>query len=766
MSVLYVVGTGPGSISLMTEEARDAIGSATVIVGYDNYIEQVRPLLDGKRIIATGMMKEVDRCRQAIDTARSGETVALISGGDAGIYGMAGLILELADQDNDDSPEIRIIPGLSAIQSAASLLGAPVMHDFAVISLSDLLTPWPVIVSRLEAAARADFVVALYNPRSKGRTTHIEDARRILLARRGPATPVGIVRHASRPDQSVVVSTLDRMLENDIDMSTIVIIGNSATFVDRRGRMVTPRGYHRKYDAVKHQDTSPTDTTPNPRSVMFCGTASDVGKSVLAAGLCRLLVRRGLTVAPFKSQNMSLNSCVTPEGGEIGRAQGVQAQACRIPPHTDMNPILLKPSSDTGSQVIIQGKAVGNMNVSSYDTYKPQALTKAAESFERLRGKHDFIVIEGAGSISEINLKHNDIANLAIARMAGCPVILVADIERGGVFAQIVGTIELLDPEERAQIAGIIINRFRGDASILASGLDYLRQRTGIPLLGVVPWLRDLNLPAEDSLSLPPRDSAFDRTSSGKIRIGVIRLPRISNFTDFDELMQEPDVALCYIDTPQQLDGLDLLIIPGSKSTISDLHVLDQRGFREQLLSFTGRIAGICGGFQMLGQRIIDPLGVESSEREAAGLGLLPVTTELLAEKQTHLAQCRLTEAGLELAPGCSEELHGYEIHMGETRPVGDCRHLVTIRQRGNQAVTIDDGAISADGRVFGTYLHGLFSNPGFRTAYLNTLRREKGLAERSEAGAPAIDPFDRLADHLEQHLDMATLYRICGLEP
>jgi adenosylcobyric acid synthase len=373
------------------------------------------------------------------------------------------------------------------------------MHDFSVISLSDLLTPWDLITSRLQAAARADFVIVIFNPRSKSRITQIEEARRIILAARPPETPAGIVRNACRTGEQVTVTTLGEILQHEIDMSTIVIIGNSSTFVDGQGRMVTPRGYAGKIAGKTDRPAeilAPSEPLPQSGALMFCGTASDVGKSVITSGFCRLLLNKGLSVAPFKSQNMSLNSCVTPEGGEIGRAQAMQAQACDISPHTDMNPILLKPNSDTGSQVVVQGRPVGNMNVQEYDAYKPQLLGTVRDCFERLRQAYEFVVIEGAGSISEINLRQADIANLRIALMARCPVILVADIDRGGVFAQIVGTIELLEPQERAYIKGIIINKFRGDASILAPGLDFVQERTGIPILGVLPWMSDLCLPS------------------------------------------------------------------------------------------------------------------------------------------------------------------------------------------------------------------------------------------------------------------------------
>src|ERR1039457_4181567 len=313
MATLYIIGSGPGAIEHLTEAARTALTASTVIVGYDNYIELIKPLVAGKEIVSTGMMREVERCSEAIRLARSGETVALVSGGDSGIYGMSGLVFELLENEADvdaaaPQPDVQVIPGISAVQAAASVLGAPLMHDFAVISLSDLLTPWDLIKTRLNAAARADFVMVIYNPRSKTRVTQIEEAQRICLAVRPAETPVGIVRNACRDDESSTVTTLGKMLEHEINMSTIVIIGNASTFVDRQGRMVTPRGYASKYAAASalSPDSTPAadGPLPDPGALMFCGTASDVGKSIITAGFCRSLLKRGISVAPFKSQNM------------------------------------------------------------------------------------------------------------------------------------------------------------------------------------------------------------------------------------------------------------------------------------------------------------------------------------------------------------------------------------------------------------------------------------------------------------------------------
>lgn len=769
MFPLYIVGSGPGAVEQLTGAALQAIQASNVIIGYDSYIELLRPLLEGKTIVSTGMMQEVDRCREAIRLARNGEAVALVSGGDSGIYGMAGLVLELIESDSDEAaPDVRVIPGISAVQGAAARLGAPLMHDFAVISLSDLLTPWELITARLEAAARADFVIAIFNPRSRSRVTQIEQACTIIMAHRPPETPAGIVRNACREGEVVTVTTLGSLLEHEIDMSSIVFIGNSSTFVDRRGRMVTPRGYAAKYGdgAPPRERVTAMAPLAQPGALMFCGTASDVGKSVITAGLCRLLLKKGLTVAPFKSQNMSLNSYVTPEGGEIGRAQAMQAQACDIRPHTDMNPVLLKPNSDTGSQVIIQGKAVGSMSIREYDDYKPTAFEKVWQSFDRLRQAYEFIVLEGAGSIAEINLRSNDIANMKVAMMARCPVILVADIDRGGVFAQIAGTIDLLEPLERSYIRGVIINKFRGDRSILDPGIEFIEKKTGVPVLGVLPWFPDLSLPAEDSMALGQHSKVISIISGHKkIHIGILRLPRISNFTDFDPLQAEPDVLISYIDVPDHLQGLDVLIIPGSKSTIADLYFLMERGFYDEIKAFKGHVIGICGGFQMLGTRVLDPQGVESAIREAQGLDLLPSETEMLLEKETHQALAYLEDGGLLAAPECNGVLTGYEIHMGITTRAAGSRPFARIFRRGEESVTVEDGAVSPDGRIIGTYLHGIFDNVRFREVYLNRIRQEKGMPlRRGVQKQPQHDPFELLAEQMEQHLDMDRLLAICGL--
>lgn len=765
---LSVVGSGPGLADHLTPAARAAILTADTLVGYGPYLDQLGTIVQGKQLLSSGMTREIDRCRMAIQLAREGRNVALVSGGDAGIYGMAGLVFELLAAEGDRTLRVDVIPGISAFQAAASRLGAPLMHDTAIISLSDLLTPWETICKRLSAAASADFVVALYNPRSTRRTTQLEEARRICLEHRPATTPVGVVRNACREGEEVSLTTLGDLLDCPVDMATVVIIGNSATFVDAAGRMVTPRGYEQKKefrgkgqgsrvkDLGSEAVTCPLPLAPCPSSLMVVGTASDVGKSAITAGICRLLLRRGLKVAPFKSQNMALNAAVTADGGEIGRAQASQAAACRIPAHTDMNPVLLKPTTDTGSQVILQGRSVGVMSVAEYDRYKPTAFEKVRESFDRLQQQADFIVMEGAGSIAEINLKDRDIANLTVARMAGnAPAILVADIERGGVFAQIVGSMELLEPWERELVKGVVINRFRGDPAILEPGLRFVQERCNIPVLGVVPWLHDLAMPAEDSLALPSMDSGI--RPADKLCIGVVRLPRIANFTDLDPLSREQDLHLCYIDRPEQLGGLDMLIIPGSKATMADLAWLRGREIDKAIASFQGVVLGICGGYQMLGERVDDPSGVESAVASVPGLGLLPVVTELCPEKITRHSSALPGIGAAHVLPGWQQRINGYEIHTG----------ISSISGKGEPFALINgepDGAVSTDGRIIGTYLHGLLDDAPLREALLNCLRRDKGLMERP-AAPPPPDPYDRLADHLAKHLDMQRLLAICGLQ-
>lgn len=481
-------------------------------------------------------------------------------------------------------------------------------------------------------------------------------------------------------------------------------------------------------------------------TLMVQGTTSDAGKSTLVTALCRWLVRQGVAVAPFKPQNMALNSAVTAEGGEIGRAQAVQAQAARLAPHTDMNPVLLKPNSDTGSQVIIHGRAVTSMNAVAYHDYKAIAMQAVLASHARLSAAYPVVMVEGAGSPAEINLRANDIANMGFAEAVDCPVLLIADINRGGVFAHLVGTLELLSPSEQARVRGFIINRFRGDIALLQPGLDWLQARTGKPVVGVLPYVMDLHLEAEDGIDRRQIDKVAQ-----VLRVVVPVLPRISNHTDFDPLRLHPQVDLQFVGPGQSIPAADLIILPGSKSVRSDLAYLRANGWDSAVarhLRYSGKLLGICGGLQMLGEQVHDPLGLEGAAGSSDGLGLLGFSTTLEEEKQLRNVRGRLF---LEDA-----EVSGYEIHAGVTSGDGLTRAAVLLDDGRT------DGARSADGQILGTYLHGLFETP----AACSALLRWAGLQDVQEVDYHALRERDieRLADLVENHLDTALLRKLCGI--
>ncbi|MBY4676035.1 cobyric acid synthase [Marinobacterium arenosum] len=476
---------------------------------------------------------------------------------------------------------------------------------------------------------------------------------------------------------------------------------------------------------------------------MVQGCTSDAGKSTLIAGLCRLLQRRGHAIAPFKPQNMALNSAVTADGGEIGRAQALQAQACRLEPTTDMNPVLLKPTSEQGCQVIIHGQAISTMQAQAYQDYKKTARTAVFDAYQRLKDSYRAVLVEGAGSPAEINLRAHDIANMGFAEQADCPVILVADIDRGGVFAHLVGTLELLSASEQARIVGFVINRFRGDISLLQSGLDWLEQRTGKPVLGVVPHLDGLYLDAEDSVGLGQHDARQDAA----LRVVIPKLPRISNHTDFDPLIQHPEVSVSFIGEGDTPPPADLVILPGSKNVRRDLQWLKHHGWENYLqrhLRYGGKLLGVCGGYQMLGRRIDDPAGIEGAPGSEAGFGLLDHVTELKAVKQL-----KRTEGLLQL-PDCEPvQLEGYEIHAGITEGPALQRPFMTLAEG-------CDGAVSVDNQIAGTYLHGLLDQPDA----CGQLLRWAGFSNSEGIDIHALREasLERLADCLEDRLDMAAI--------
>jgi adenosylcobyric acid synthase len=485
--------------------------------------------------------------------------------------------------------------------------------------------------------------------------------------------------------------------------------------------------------------------------IAVLGTGSDVGKSVVATALCRTLVRRGLGVAPFKAQNMSNNSGVTPEGLEMGRAQIVQAEAARKVPHVDMNPVLLKPTSEIGSQVILRGRVYGNSTARDYYGRKEQFFQEAAAALKRLRAAHDIVVLEGAGSCAEVNLMAQDIVNLRMAEHAGAPVLLVADIHRGGVFGQIVGTLECLEPRQREMIRGFIINRFRGDLALFADGVRWIEQRTGRPVFGVLPWFNGIRIESEDSVVIENPPKVFPG-GSGQAAIAVVRLPHISNFTDFEPLSAVPGLEVHFLEQAQDLSGFQAVILPGSKNTRFDLDWLKTSGWAQAIRRYhdnAGHVLGICGGYQMLGRWVHDPEGHEGRPGSTAGLALLPVETVLRSPKTTTLTRFAWHEA----------EGSGYEIHMGQTGRQGG-PPLFRVRERSGQALSDDDGCAAADLKTMGTYIHGLFDNPPITTRWLDTIG-VKGVQPPAIGGLAARDvEYERLADHFEAHVDVEAIMK------
>jgi adenosylcobyric acid synthase len=488
------------------------------------------------------------------------------------------------------------------------------------------------------------------------------------------------------------------------------------------------------------------------RAIMVLGTASHVGKSLMTAALCRIFARAGYSVAPFKAQNMSLNSAATPDGFEIGRAQALQAEAAGIAPSVHMNPILIKPSGDCSSQIVVRGKVWGNLDARTYHKQRVMTLLPVVEeSYRHLASMHEIVVLEGAGSPAEINLKDNDIVNMRMAKLADAQCLLVGDIDRGGVFASLLGTCELLDKEERERIRGFVVNKFRGDRSLLEPGIRMMQERMRMPCMGVIPWLDKLDLDEEDSAGFAERiGTPWDQppTDAGLLRIAVIAFPSISNFTDFAPLLAEPSVSLRYVREPEHLAGAGIVILPGSKQTIGDLRWLRERGFEPALQEHAlsgSLLVGICGGFQMLGESIHDPLGMES-RGSARGLGLLPVRTTMTSEKTTIPASGTLKEAALFGIEMRERHLRGYEIHMGESEYLHGSISFSEIRRSNSEGGIIADGCISRDRHVFGTYLHGIFDDDPFRHAFL--------AAARAALGLPASAGLQGWRKHREQELD------------
>ncbi len=495
---------------------------------------------------------------------------------------------------------------------------------------------------------------------------------------------------------------------------------------------------------------------------MVQGTASSVGKSILVSALCRIFKQDGLKVAPFKSQNMALNSFVTPEGGEIGRAQAVQAEAAGVAPSVDMNPVLLKPEADARSQVVVMGKVWKNLPARDYYEHTPYLAGVIKDSFTRLQAQYDIIVIEGAGSPAEINLQEQEIVNMWVARTFGTPVLLVGDIDRGGVFASLVGTLDLLDKADRDLVKGMIINKFRGDVSLLKPGLDFLENRTGKPVLGVVPYFKELRIAQEDSVWL---EEQHETAGKSGLDVAVIGLPHMSNYDDFDPL-EEMGCTLRYVGSADHLRRPDLIILPGTKTTIADLNHIRAHGLAQAVRRRAADgtpVIGICGGFQMLGQRINDPGHIESAESSIDGLGLLDIETTFAPVKTTTQVKARVLEGGGLLQGLAGEEITGYEIHMGLSQSA-QTRPAFHVRETPAGKADYDDGAASPDGRVFGSYIHGLFHNPSFTRKLLARLAELRGIDAASLVAVDREEQYDELARMVRESLDIPCIRKIAGL--
>jgi adenosylcobyric acid synthase len=512
------------------------------------------------------------------------------------------------------------------------------------------------------------------------------------------------------------------------------------------------------------------------RAIMVLGTSSHVGKSLLTAALCRIFAQRGYRVAPFKSQNMSLNSAATIEGLEIGRAQALQAEAAGIASSVHMNPILIKPSGNSSSQVVVRGKIWGRVTAAEYHQRRvAELLPVVRESYEVLASQYDVVILEGAGSPAEINLKQHDIANMRMAAMADAHCLLVGDIDRGGVFASLLGTIELLEPEERKLVRGFVINKFRGDASLLEPGLRMIAERVQKPCLGVVPYLSSLMLEEEDSLGLPTvrqgqwtPDQLLDESPLRNLRVAVVALPSFSNFTDFDSLRAEPSVSLQFCRTAEAVAQADVVIVPGSKQTVDDLLWMRSCGLDAAVQKYAqaGLVVGICGGMQMLGETITDPLGMER-EGSVAGLGLLPIQTIMQANKVTRNAKGTMAAAVLFGQPITDNRISGYEIHIGETSYRPDAKHFAVLSPESDPSNTSTDGCVSADTQIFGTYLHGLFDEDNFRHQFLRASRCFHGLSAPLELHLwkeLREESLNRLAQAVEDALDMESIFSWVGL--
>ncbi len=780
------VMTGNGSTELMFLIPR-VLGKQRAIVPVPSYIDYVRAAeLAGMEIVTVPLTEETGFAPDyhALAALLTGDEIVflghpnnptgrpldveavrdLASNHPSSIFFIDEAFLDLSDGVERVAPTvlpniIRLISLTKTYAVPGLRLGIAVAHESIVKKVSYAQPPWSVSNIAQAVGARAlddrSYLNASRKLVSELRAPFVTDLERIGGITVFPAAAnFLLIRIDSDAPSATVIA--ERLL---IDGIAIRRCNNFGGLDDRFFRVAvrTENENERLVDGLARalRRSSARRARKHTPAVMFQGTSSNAGKSILTAALCRILLQDGHRVAPFKAQNMSLNSFVTLDGGEMGRAQVVQAQAARLEPDVRMNPVLLKPNSDTGSQVIVNGKPVGNMNVSGYVEYKRTVVQAVHEAYDSLAAEHDVIVLEGAGSPAEVNLKHHDMVNMAMARYANAPVLLVGDIDRGGVFASFVGSMEVLADWERRLIRGFVVNKFRGDERLLGSAFDYVLQHTGRPVIGTVPYITDHGLPEEDSVTFKSGQHADTTPEGESVEIAVIDLPHISNFTDFDALRTEPDVRLRIIRNPGELNQPDAVILPGSKNVAGDLSHLRSKGFdrriRELVESGMTEVVGLCGGYQMIGRSIEDPLRIESDGSGVEALGYLPMSTVMAGEKTLTRVTAVHADSG--------EKVIGYEIHHGQT----DARSLtpVVIRDDGTAV-----GVGTDDGCIWGTYLHGIFDADGFRRWFVNRLRERKGLPRIAHVvGRYDLEPaFDRLADTVRKSLDMDFVYRLLGL--
>ncbi len=773
MGKVIFVGAGPGAPDLITLRGQQVIAKADVVIYAGSLVnpEILSHCRKDAKIYNSALMTLPEVIGVMKKAAAEDKLIARVHTGDPSLYGAEQEQMHCLDEEGIP---YEVVPGVSSFLAAAASLRCeytlPGVSQSLILTRMEGRTAVPERES-IESLAAHQTSMAIFL--SVGDIEKL--CERLMRGGYAPDTPAAVVYRASWPDEKKVEGELSdlagKVKEAGIDKTALVLVGRFLKSDFENSKLYDENFSHSFRTAA---DKKVPSAGYHSKRLMIQGTMSSAGKSFVTAALCRIFRQDGYKVAPFKSQNMALNSYVSAEGLEISRAQAMQAEAAGTDAVADLNPILLKPTGDEESQVIVRGEVLGNMSASEYYEKKADLILVIEGSFRRLSDSFDIVVIEGAGSPAEINLRENDIVNMGMARMADSPVILVADIDRGGVFAQIVGTVELLEPDERARIKGIIINKFRGDKDLLRPGIEPVEKRLGIPVLGIIP-MAGIDLDEEDSLA--PRLENRTRSRRGEendddLKIDIIRFPHISNFTDFSVLERWEGITVTYVADRKDLGKPDIIILPGTKNTMADLEWLEESGLCREIRDLYDSeetiVTGICGGYQMLGYSLSDPDGVEQDRGKVMeGMGLLPLTTVFEGNKTRSRSQGRFTDEAYprqktEADPSL-RTVTGYEIHMGRTEPV----EAVTDRSAFPFIILSDGrngGWVSADGRCFGTYLHGLFDNVEWTEYFLGctAAARKKTPPKMAEDVISYKErQYDELADLVRCSLDMDAIYRI-----